>query len=283
MKKARRCPVRLALSLVLLSISASAQEIELPLADLQLLTRGLSGLDVQSWHLEQNDQFGELEPGQWTNIDRLYRTERFRAAMEYVAINGRTDLLGKKHKLISCYYRFLDDHPIVRQAGIRWQDVAAEVVLAISAADTGAPAYDLLTGLDDALNDRDTSEDLSPTAREFLDGTASALVARDVTLNVYGPLIRDEIPIPSDPFSFDAETLRREQLNPQVLRYYSSFTEKDQSYINHKATRLYATFGWGKADDYDVTSARDRIFLGLRKMGYPESRIQDYLNANGIR
>jgi len=228
------------------------------------------------------EEASELGPGQWTNLDRMHRTQRFRDAMEYIAVNDRTDLLEQRHELLACYYEFLDDHPVVRQAGLRWQKLAAEVVRMISAGYVGSSVADGLTTLLGAL-DGGGAETTSEGGREFLDGTASALVAKDITANVYGPLLRGEIPIPQDAFLFDAETLRREQLHPRVLAYYRDFTEKDLLYLNNKLTRWYATEDWARADDYDLTSARDRIFLGLRKMGYPESRIESWLDAQGIR
>jgi hypothetical protein len=121
----------------------------------------------------------------------------------------------------------------------------------------------------------------SPGAQAFIDGTASALVAEDVTRKIFGPLLRQEVPIPGDPFLFDAHTLRGEQLHPQVMAYYESFTESDLNLLNSRLARWYASESWWDADRWDLTLARDRIFLGLRKMGYPEERIDSYLEKHG--
>lgn len=218
-----------------------------------------------------------IEAGQWTRDDRLRRTERFRSAMEYVATHDRTDLLGNDHECLAAYYEFLADHPIVRNADLQWPGLAAEVVRMVGLADFGGTAMEAANSLLSPLLGANAPPQLSPKARTFLDGTISATVAADVTRRVYGPLLRGETDPPGDAFLFDADTLRGEQLHPDVVSSYAALTEADRQVLDSRLARWYASESWAEAEDYDLTSAQDRIFLGLRKMSYDESQIRAYL------
>lgn len=223
-----------------------------------------------------------LEPGQWTARDRIVKNERFRAAMEHIATHDRTDLLGTDHERLACYYAYLADHPIVLQIGARWPSLAAEVVRMVGVADFGGSALDATAGLLTSLLRAEEPPRLSAAARTFVDGTVSAVVAADVTRRFFGPLLRSEIPLPEDRFLFDADTLRSEQLHPDVVSSYASFTDTDRRLLDNRLARWYASESWTETEQYDLTSARDRIFLGLRKMGYDEARIEAYLEQHDL-
>lgn len=227
---------------------------------------------------------GELGPGQWTRRDRMLGTERFRQAMEYIATQDRTDLLGKDHMLLAAYYSFLADHSVVRAAGLRWPRVAGEVVTDLAAANAAVRASDTVGGLVGILSHDGQDRTLSPVAREFLDGTASALVAGEATRLYFGPLLRGETTVDEGgAFRFDAEVLRHEQFHPEIQAYYDGFTESDLRWLDGFAARLYAArFDFDSYDKYSLTSARDRLYLGLRRMGYPEDRIDGYLRDEEI-
>ena len=51
--------------------------------------------------------------------------------MQYVVVNNRTDLLESLSQ-ISSYYHFLDNHSVVREVGIRWQNEAASLTANLS-------------------------------------------------------------------------------------------------------------------------------------------------------
>lgn len=237
-----------------------------------------------------------LGTGQWTDIDRIYNQPRFNEAMEYIALNNRTDLLYDLSQ-ISSYYSYLGNSPIIRKFGIKWQNEAATLTndLHLMSASIGTA---LLTGtlyveLNRTSNQADPiykelerliDEGISSAGLDFINGTASKMIVADVTKNYYSPLLKGEKKS-LNPFEFDADILYNEQYKIAQTPYYSKFNDLDNILIVGWYSKVYALADLDILSDLDfllhpnldLTKPRNRFILGLKRMGYSDVKINAYL------
>ena len=227
-----------------------------------------------------------LPPGQWTPIDRLSQTPRFQQAMEAIALNNRTDQLANLDQ-ISGYYSYLDRHPKVIAAGVRWQGAAAVTTgmlpwLQVAAGLTyiGAGISSIFTDGQDQTNALKTlANGISESGYRFMDGTASKAIVKDITSRFYSPLLKNVAKVP-DPFTFDADVLYREQYIILQPNYYNKFSTYDKELILGLIAEIYANGFHDMGNTFrptDLSQPRVRLILGLKKMGYSEERINQYL------
>lgn len=204
--------------------------------------------------------------------------------MLLVAKYGSTSSL-KSLGDINSFYRFLNEHTLIRQSGVRWQQVAIEVTgllllvtqlleelkkpTFIPEIDSGKFAflalYLLLT---------------SQHGKKFVDGTASAGLVQDITQRFYGPIIRNEVKV-KDPFYFDFVAVYAEQFHPELQSYYRNFNFFDKLMVEGIAAQWYAgRSGCMNTNDilptnetFRIGQAQDRLKVGLYKMGYSWNQI----------
>lgn len=225
----------------------------------------------------------QLKAGQWTNIDREYNLLRFQNAMNYIIFNNRTDLLSDLSQ-ISSYYGYLNNHPIVKNSQIKWQREASKVTLALQAVPIGLVVGYIVGNIYTALAEKRNPEDettkklrkmldegISPAGLDFMDGTASKKVVADVTKNFYSPLLTGKLSI-TNAFEFDASLLYREQFEILQPAYYSKFNDFDNELIVGWSAKLYSM------TKLDIKSPKSRLFIGLRRMGYSEEQILNYIS-----
>lgn len=233
----------------------------------------------------------QLGVGKWTNIDRKNNTLRFKNAMNFIVVNNRTDLLSDFTQ-ISAYYKYLDDLPLVKNNGIKWQKAAANVtdLLQLMPVSVVVEYFSgqFYTELAQLINPDDSEylkrkkildEGISPKGLDFIDGTASKRIVADITKNFYSPLVKEGKKI-DDPFVFDANAVYREQYIVLQPTYYNNFNEFDKRLIVGLISEISAKILALDIDlsETDLTIPKNRLYLGLMMMGYPEKKINEYIS-----
>lgn len=242
--------------------------------------------------INRNDNLS-LGNGQWTNLDRIYNFPRFQRAMEFIVINNRTDLLSNLTE-ISAYYAYLDAHPKVKSIGSQWQRAASNTTSDLRGLQYATMANILFANIFLTLKENDPKykeyreildQGISQAGLEFMTGTASQVIVKDVTAKYFSPLIRGELSV-DNAFLFDADILYREQYVTLQPNYYAKFNDFDEVLMIGYFSELYGQINWTSLleldfDTVDLRSPAQRFVLGMRIMGYAKDDIFEYLNSKG--
>jgi len=231
----------------------------------------------------------KLGIGQWTDFDGAYVLPRFKNAMEYIVINNKTNLLADLAQ-ISSYYSYLDRHPKVVESGVLWQHEASNITLKLQLVPLEIDASLLVAKAKIYFTEDDLEskkllkiieEGISTYGEQFINGTASKRIVADVTKFFYSPLIQGKIPVP-DPFKFDADILYKEQFDILQHSYYDKFNEFDKEFLIGVVAEIYAKVNLADMADFEwadisLKNPKDRLYIGLRIMGYSKEQINGYI------
>jgi hypothetical protein len=211
--------------------------------------------------------------------------------MEFIVINNRTDLLSNLTE-ISAYYSYLDSHPKVKSIGSQWQRAASNTTSDLRGLQYATMANILFANIFLTLKENDPKykeyreildQGISQAGLEFMTGTASQVIVKDVTAKYFSPLIRGELSV-DNAFLFDADILYREQYVTLQPNYYAKFNDFDEVLMIGYFSELYGQINWTSLleldfDSVDLRSPAQRFVLGMRIMGYAKDDIFEYLKS----
>ena len=186
---------------------------------------------------------------------------------------------------INSYYRFLNEHELVRQSGIRWQQVAVEVTGFMLVGNNMLAELQKPSLIPQVTLAKFTALAFylvltSKHGREFIEGTASKGLVRDINEQFYRQLINGEVKV-KNAFNFDFACVYAEQYHPDLMAYYGKFNLMDEFLIEGPTAKWFAGLvgcmnpNGAKPDNrkFSIANPRDRLMIGLFKMGYSWSQI----------
>jgi|GEM_PF-5633909 len=190
----------------------------------------------------------------------------------------------------NAYYHFLNGHPAVQKAGIRWQQVAIEVTGLLK---TSNAILEEIKRPSWNVNITEVKMVLlvsylmltSQYGRNFMQGVASSGLLDDVNRQFYIPLITGSIQV-KNPFWFDVAAVYAEQFHPNLQQYYQSFGPGDRLLIEGAFARWFAQRPGCYTPtpepfqgNLSINNPLDRVKVGLYKMGYSWMQINQAVSV----